>query len=257
MTKLHHMKALIIDDENKARRLLETLLSKNCPELDTIYNAEDLDSGVQLIREKQPDIVFLDIEMPERSGLEIIDVLEIKELNFQIIFITAYNKYAIEAFKLNAVDYLLKPVDIDELKSAVSRAISLRNKANIEQNLIQLKEHFIQLSKQKLALQVPRGIIFINYEDILYFEADGMYTSVVLNTGKTEFIAKPLKHFNEQVANNSSFYKAHRSYVVNLSKIKEFNKKDGGMLIMENNKKISISKDKRDTFFELMTGIIN
>jgi two-component system LytT family response regulator len=119
------MKAILIDDENKARRLLEALLQDVCPEITAIYQASDLVSGVKLIREQQPDIVFLDIEMPNHSGLQILELFDGKDVNFQIIFVTAYSQYAIEAFKLSAIDYLLKPLDVDEIKKAVDKVISI------------------------------------------------------------------------------------------------------------------------------------
>ena len=250
------MKALIIDDEHKARKLLSLLITENCREIKTVTTAEDLEKGVAIIEKEQPDLVFLDIEMPRYSGLQILEFFDGKEINFQIIFVTAYNKYAIEAFKLSAIDYLLKPVDVIELKEAITKAIDASKKNDITYNLQLLKQSFKNLSKRKLALEVPRGIIFINYEDILYFEADGMYTKVFLRDNTKELIAKPLKYFVEQLEGNSSFYKPHRSFVVNITSISEFNKKDGGYLVMDNNKKISIARDKKTEFFEVMQSML-
>lgn len=245
------MKALLVDDENKARKLLKTLIAKLFPEY-ILFEAATLLEGVAIIKEKQPDIIFLDIEMPEHSGLEILEFFEESAIDFQIIFITAYHKYAVEAFKLNAIDYLLKPIDTEELNQAILKATSKKNDANVAKNIESLKKSFKKLTQKKLALDVPRGIIFIDYDDILYFEADGMYTTVYLNSGKKEIICKPLKHFVTQLENHNGFYKPHRSFLVNISRVKEFIKRDGGYLIMENNYKISISRDKKRQFFDIV-----
>lgn len=247
------MNVLIIDDENKALKLLTTLLRENCPHIKEIWTATTLKEGVAVIKKDKPKLVFLDIEMPEHSGLEILDFFKDESIDFQIIFCTAYNEYALEAFKLSAVDYILKPVDIKELKDVVQKAQDIVRQKNIGEHLIHIKNAFQLLSKRKLALEVPRGVMFVDYKDVLYFEADGMYTHVFLKDKRKECIAKPLKYFADQLKENTFFYRPHRSYVVNVEAIKEFNKKDGGFLIMGNDKKIAISRDKKEAFFEVMS----
>jgi len=249
------MKALLIDDENKARRLLEALLQDTCPEITTIFQASDLVSGVAIIEEENPEIVFLDIEMPNHSGLQILEFFEEKEVNFQIIFVTAYNQYAIEAFKLSAVDYLLKPLDVQELKKAVDKTIDIIKGKCINNQFDDLKKAFKQLSLNKIALEVPKGISFVSHDEIQFFEADGMYTKVYLSEGKTELICKPLKHFVTQLDDKPIFYKPHRSYLINLKSIKEFIKKDGFYLLMDNGKTIPIAKDKKDEFLRLIQEV--
>ncbi|MGH2667232.1 LytR/AlgR family response regulator transcription factor [Flavobacterium sp.] len=246
------MKAIIIDDENKARKLISTLITEQCTEITSHFEAPDLESGVALIKEHKPDIVFLDIEMPNHSGLQITEFFEPHEINFQIIFITAYNEYAIQAFKLSAVDYLLKPIDTSELKSAVSKAKKVIEKNSITNKLDDLKKVFQQLSLNKMVLEVPKGILFVSHDDILLFEADGMYTKVYMKNNDSQLICKPLKHFVEQLDDKPIFYKPHRSYLVNLKYIKELSKKDGFHLIMENNKTIPIAKEKKDEFMQLV-----
>ena len=251
------MIALIIDDENKARRLLERLLQEKCSEITQIIGASDLEMGVELIKKEQPNLVYLDIEMPKYSGLQILELLGDTPVNFQIIFTTAYNEYAVEAFKLSAIDYLLKPIDIAELKVATEKAITALKEQSINHQLIDLKKAFNQLALNKIALEIPKGIIFISHDDILLFEADGMYTKVYLDNGDSQLICKPLKHFVEQLNNLSIFYKPHRSYLVNLKHIKELSKKDGHHLVMSNNKTIPISKDKRDEFMTVVNEVFN
>ncbi|MDY8137866.1 LytTR family DNA-binding domain-containing protein [Aquimarina sp. 2201CG5-10] len=249
------MKALIIDDENKARRLLEALIVRECQEITSIFQASDLESGIETIKEQQPDIVFLDIEMPKYSGLQILEFFENKEVNFQIIFTTGYNHYAVEAFKLSAIDYLLKPIDVEELKIAVEKTIKVIQDKSITNKFDDLKKAFKQLALNKIALEIPKGIIFVSHDDVLLFEADGMYTKVYLKDGKTELICKPLKHFVEQLESKPIFYKPHRSYLINLKHIKELSKKDGYFLIMENKKTIPIAKDKKEEFIKIVQEV--
>lgn len=251
------MKALIIDDENKARRLLKCIIEELCPEITTILEAPDLESGVTLIQQEQPEIVYLDIEMPEYSGLQIVEFLSEEDINFQIIFTTAYNKYAVDAFKISAIDYLLKPIDKTELQTATKKAIATIKKSNINNQLNDLKNTFKQLSLNKIALEVPKGFIFVSHEDIVLFEADGMYTKVYLENGDTEFICKPIKHFVEQLSNLTFFHKTHRSYFINLKHIKELSKRDGHHLVMSNNMTIPISKDKRNEFMTIIRETFN
>lgn len=251
------MKVLIIDDENKARTLLEYLMRRECREITTILQAPDLEKGVEIIRREQPKIVFLDIEMPKYSGLEILDFFENEVVDFQIIFTTAYNQYAIEAFKLSAVDYLLKPIDGSELKIATEKAIQNIKQEGDNYKLDDLKKAFQQLSINKLALDIPKGILFVSHDDIILFEADGMYTKVFLRNNKTELICKPIKHFAEQLEKTAFFYKPHRSYLINLKHIKVLSKKDGYHLIMENNKTIPIAKDKREEFIKIIQDVFN
>ena len=246
------MKVIIIDDENKARRLISTLIAEQCPDISEQYEASDLESGVALIKEHKPDIVFLDIEMPKHSGLQIAEFFEPNEINFQIIFITAYNEYAVQAFKLSAVDYILKPIDVTELKNAIAKAQKNIDKNSITDKLDNLKKVFQQLSLNKMILEVPKGILFVSHDDIVLFEADGMYTKVYMKNSETQLICKPLKHFVDQLEDKPIFYKPHRSYLLNLKYMKELSKKDGFHIVMENNKTIPIAKEKKDEFLQMI-----
>lgn len=249
------MKAIIIDDEKRARRILNVLIEEECPEIDTVFEAENLVEGVEIIKAKKPDIVFLDIEMPNHSGLQILDFFKKDPINFQIIFTTAYGHYAIEAFKLSAVDYLLKPMDAKELKQAILKASNNLEENFIKQKLLNLERNFEQLALNKIALEVPKGIRFVSHEDILIFEADGAYTKVYLQNGKTELICKTLKHFSEQLSNKPLFYKPHRSFVINLKYMTEITKKDGLQVIMSNNKSIPIARERKDEFMDIINRV--
>ncbi len=243
------MKVVIIDDEKKARKLIESLLLDTCSEITGIFKAKELESGVELIRTEKPSIVYLDIEMPKYSGLQILEFFKNEKINFQIIFITAYDTYAVEAFKLSAIDYLLKPIHITEFKEATQRAIQAQKEKQVYTKLEDLKKSFQQLALNTLALEVPKGIIFVSYDDIVFFEADGMYTKVYTKDSTAfELVSKPLKHFADQLEENSYFYKCHRSYLINMKHIKQFFKHDGGYLLMSNQKNIPIAKNKKEEF---------
>lgn len=249
------MKVIIIDDENKARRVLKTLIQEDCPSIQEIHEASNLMEGVKKIKLLQPDIVFLDIEMPEHSGLEIINFLKDDPVNFQIIFTTAYNQYAIEALKLSAIDYILKPIDSEELINAVCKAKIAIEKNNITNKLSNIEKVFNQLSLNKIALEVPKGIMFVAHEDVILFEADGVYTKVYLKNGKTELITKTLKHFTDQLEDKSIFYKPHRSYLINLKYMSQLVKKEGLHIVLENNKTIPIARDKKEEFMKMVEKI--
>ncbi|VXB20781.1 DNA-binding response regulator [Flavobacterium sp. 9AF] len=249
------MKAIIIDDEPKARNLLEILIQENNSKITTIYQAEDLVTGVQLIKEKQPQIVFLDIEMPEHSGLEIVDFINKEEFNFEIIFTTAYSEYAIKAFQLSAIDYLLKPLHAESVKEAIEKAILQIGKSEISTKLEQLRKSLKSANFNKIGLPFADGFKFVNFEDIILFEADGMYTKVSTTKETELLVCKPLKHFVEVLESQTNFYKPHRSYLINLKYIKEYIKKDGGYIIMDNDKTVSISNDKKEEFLTIVQNI--
>lgn len=249
------MKALIIDDEKKARSVLRTLLTENCPKVSRVFEAENLMLGVSLIQAEKPEIVFLDIEMPEHSGLEILNYIDKTEYNFEIIFVTAYSDYAIQAFQLSAVDYLLKPVRPTQIKEAVNKAIQQLGTSQVSIKLEELKKSLSSSNFKKIGLPCASGIKFVNFDDIIMLEADGMYTNVSLKNADSIFVSRPLRFFTDVLSKNSTFYKPHRSFLINLIYITEYVKKDGGYILMENNKTVSITKDKREEFLALVQNI--
>lgn len=249
------MTALIIDDEKKARNVLKILIEENCTKINTIIEAENLIDGINIIKSETPNIVFLDIEMPEHSGLELLDFIEKEIFNFEIIFTTAYSEYAIQAFQLSAIDYLLKPIKSNELKQAVDKALKFMGKSQTNLKLEELKSVLANNNFNKIALPVSEGITFIEFENIVTLKADGMYTKISTNSEGELLISKPLKHFVELLQKQPQFYKPHRSYLINLKYIKSFIKKDGGYILMDNGETVSISKDKRYEFFGIVSQL--
>ncbi|TDY14052.1 MULTISPECIES: LytR/AlgR family response regulator transcription factor [Flavobacteriaceae] len=249
------MKALIIDDEKKARQVLQILVEENCPKITTILQADNLMFGVELIKQEAPNIVFLDIEMPEHSGLEILNFIEKEVHNFEIIFTTAYSEYAIQAFQLSAIDYLLKPVRPSQVKDAVDKAIKFLGNSQINKRLTELKSSLEDANFKKIGLPNSNGIKFVNFTDIIMLEADGMYTNVTTLSDGDILVSKPLKFFVDLLQNIKMFYRPHRSFLINLAFIKEYIKKDGGYIIMENDKSVSISNDKKEEFLTIVQSI--
>lgn len=248
------MKALIIDDEKKAREVLHILVNENCPKITQIFEASSLLEGIEIIKKEQPRLVFLDIEMPEHSGLDIFNFVNKDDYEFEIIFTTAYSQYALQAFQLSAVDYLLKPVRPSSVKEAVDKVLSLMGNSQVSQRLEELRESLKSNGFKKIGLPYADGIKFVNFQDIVMLKADGMYTKVSTIT-QTILVSKPLRYFAELLENIKSFYRPHRSYIVNLAFIKEYVKKDGGYILMENDELVSISNDKKEEFLNIVSSI--
>ena len=247
------MKILIIDDEEKARVLLQNILQETCNEIvREIYLAADLEEGVEIIKKKQIEVVFLDIEMPRYSGLEILNFFKDQSVDFHIVITTAYEEYAVKAFKMSAVDYILKPINVNDVQRVIQKVNKLINVHNIESKIENIETTLHQITVDSIALEVPKGIIFVDYNDILYFEADRMYSKVYMKDGSVDLISKPLRHFIDQLESNIYFFRSHRSYLINLKHVKSFVKEEGGYLLMKNNKTLPISKEKKEEFLNIV-----
>lgn len=241
--------AIIIDDEPKARMLLKGMLQEFCPDVEVLAECPDLPTGVKTIRKLNPELVFLDIEMPGHSGLEIMEFFDSREVNFSIIFTTAYQQYAIQAFKLSAIDYLLKPIEYQELIDTIER---FKRRQNTEKPLLaEAIENAKSDAPSKIALPTNVGIKFVELAGIVAFKADNSYTEVVFEDNTKILISKTLKNFEEALANNPKFFRCHKSYIVNVSFINDYIKKDGGYLVLNNIHNIPISAEKIQAFLEM------
>ena len=231
-----------VEDSNKKFELKD---------IEIVGEADSIKSAKTLLKKSTPDLIFLDIQLSDGLSFEIFDVIEVKSA---IIFTTAYDEYALKAFKLNSVDYLLKPLRPSKVKEAVAKAISQLGKSQINIKLEELKNALTQSNFKKIALPVSDGIRFVPFEDIVMMEADGMYTKISM-TQEEILISKPLKHFVDLLAQIPVFYKPHRSYLVNLTYIKQYVKSDGGYILMDNDHSVSISKEKREEFLSIMQAL--
>lgn len=246
---------MIVDDELKARTLLRTILEEYCAEVNDVIEADSLIQGVNAIKSEQPDIVFLDVEMPDHMGTQIMDFFDESEIDFKIVFTTAHSEYAVKAFEINAVDYLLKPLRPNQVKEAVSKVVQEIKQTSLAEQLSELKSSFQTSKFKKIGLPVSDGILFIEIDDIICLEADGMYTKFYTKSNNSKIVSKPLKHFMALLKDNKEFYRPHRSYCINVRFIKQYVKKDGGYLVMDNDVIVSISKEKRDEFLQLMSSL--
>lgn len=233
------MKAIIIDDEKRARVSLSLLLQEYCPDVEVAAECENLSEGVKAIRKHNPEVVLLDIEMPGHSGLELLDFFDEKEVNFGIIFTTAYNEYAIQAFKLSAVDYLLKPIVPEELVSAIARVEKQKN--------IQFKalvENIQNETFEKIAVPSGNSLILLKISDIIYIKGEGAYSEIYMSDKSKHMVSRNLKNFEEILLKDKRFLRTHKSYIVNFDEVVSYNKSDGGWLDMKNGNSIPVSSDK-------------
>ena len=242
--------ALLIDDELNSLDSLEYELKHFANDIKVIGTCSDSRMAKTLIESLKPEVVFLDIEMPWLSGFELLDALE--KIDFQLIFVTAYDQFAIKAFEYFTVDYLLKPVS----KSALERAISKLTKSETSDpnfNVAHIIETLQQQQKEvkKIALPVKNGYEFYKHADIIRCEADANYTNVFVQNEKPILVSKPLK-FVSAMLEYPNFFRPHQSHLINLDYMKKFDKTDGGAILMDDGKAVPISRHKKLAFMELI-----
>lgn len=248
------MKAIIIDDETRARTLLTKMLKEYCPDVEVVADCADLPAGVKAIRKLKPEVVFLDIEMPGYSGLELLDFFDENEINFSIIFVTAYNNYAIKAFKLSAVDYLLKPVEPDDLEQSLER-LKRRTRKEHKNSLHTLKENLKEEGLEKIAVPDSNTIRFLKLEEILYFKADNAYTEIYFADNSKLTISRTLKNIEDTLNGKAHFFRCHKSYIVNMDYLTDYVKSDGGYLVIKGKHSIPLSPDKVQDLLEQSTFV--
>jgi two-component system LytT family response regulator len=247
------MKAILIDDEQNALEMLEWMLNKHCPDVEIIAMCDSPLEGLEKIKELKPDIIFLDIEMPQLNGFDLLERLGKHESD--VIFTTAYNQFAIKAFKICALDYLLKPIDIDDLKNAVAKASSKASRISQEQMDVLMSYMKPEPKKPKrIALTASDHLIFVETDKIIYCESDSNYTIFFLSNGEKVIVSKTLKDV-EEILSESDFFRIHASYLINMKHVAKFTRGDGGYVVMSNNQQITVSRKKKDDFFERFSKI--
>ena len=248
------IKAVIIDDENKSIEALEGLLKRYCANVKVVAKANGCSSGIEVINANRPNVVFLDIQMPDGSGFKLLE--DLGEINFDIIFTTAYDQFAIKAIKYSALDYLLKPIDPDELKKAVEK-LSLKMQGGYIHNNIKVLLDNIKTSWQvpaKIILSTSEGMHVVEVSNIIRCESDDYYTRFFLNNGKTIMVSKTLKE-NEELLGDQQFIRPHRSHLVNIKYIRSFLKTDGGTIVMSDDSRIPVSRRKREKIVEIISHL--
>lgn len=247
------LKAIIIDDEAKSRDVLETLISKFVEGVSVVATADSVTTGVNAIKKHDPDLVFLDIEMPRRDGFELLS--EFDPMTFEVVFTTAHEQYAHKAFRTSAVDYLLKPVDITLLKEAVERVKEKRSKDKVNRNIqVFLNNLKAKQENQQIALATSDGLIFVKVENIIYLRGDGAYTYFFLKTGERITVSKNLKEY-EDLLKDYDFYRVHKSFLIHLREMKKYVRGDGGYVIMSNGDSVDVSKRRKEGFLSALSKI--
>jgi two-component system LytT family response regulator len=241
------MRTILVDDEPDGIRTLKKMLELNCPEVEIAATCLNAESAKQKLDEVSPDVVFMDIRMPGKSGLEMLTELTIK--NFEVIFVTAHNEYMLQALQFSAVDYLMKPVDEDRLVEAVER---VRKRMQLEKDPRHAETliHNIHLadkpSEMKLCLPTQKGFTVVKLEDILYCEAKRSYTAFHFTNAKPILISKPLFDYDRLLTTN--FLRIHKSFLINLHHVKEYIRGEGGTVIMSDGAEIEVSRRKKEVF---------
>ncbi|MDX1477876.1 MAG: LytTR family DNA-binding domain-containing protein [Saprospiraceae bacterium] len=245
------MRALLIDDEIDSLEALGILLERYCPSVEQVGHCRSADEGLQAIKERDPDLLFLDIEMPGKNGFQMLEELEEKHL--EVIFVTAYDQYAMNAIKVSAMDYLLKPVDEEELVRAVDKA---RQRLEARQSSEQLEVLLTNIRSgekgfQKLAIPSVDGLQFVNVSDILYCSAEGNYTTIHCVNDEQHVISKTLKD-TTALLSNPSFFRTHQSYLVNLNYLKRYIKGSGGNVVLQDGSIIQVARARKEALMKLI-----
>ena len=241
------IRTVIVDDEIDSIRVLQRLLETACPNVEIVGKADGVETGLLMIQINRPDLVFLDIEMTQGNAFDLLNQLQ--PLNFRVIFVTAFDNYALRAFKYSAVDYLLKPVDMDDLRNAVERVSSeLLEKSMVEKMQVLLENvSTLQLSRQKIAIPTINGLIFVAIEDIIRLEAKGSYTIIYLANKEQVMATRNIKEY-EDLLPEVIFCRVHNSHIINLQNIQKYNKGRGGYITMEDGSSIEVASRRREEF---------
>ncbi len=247
-------KAIIVDDEKGARESLSKMIEKNCKNIEIVAKVDSANSAFEAINELHPDLVFLDIEMPKGSGFDLLE--KFNEINFDIIFTTAYDHYAIKAIKFSAVDYLLKPVDIEELVLAVNRFDAKDAKKSALDIKFKTLLTNVKAGNKLTRIGIGTGetITFIDLADIVRCESDSNYTYFILTSGKKILASNSLGDY-EQLFVDTSFCRVHRSHLINLQHVKQYIKGDGGYAVMIDNSQVEISRRAKIEFLDKLTHL--
>jgi two-component system, LytTR family, response regulator len=243
------IKAILVDDERHCRETLSIQLEKYCTEVQLLAQCNSAVQGLEAIAQYQPDVVFLDVEMPKMNGFEMLQ--QFSHIPFEVIFTTGYDAYAIKAIRFSAIDYLLKPIDKDELKKAVGK-VRQKTSHNLNQQLDILLERLgtKQVPLQKIALPTLDGFELVPIENILHCEADSNYTHVVLKHGKKVLVSRTLKEI-EELLDGHAFLRIHHSYLVNLNEIVRYIRGEGGYVIMSDNTSVTVSRSRKDALLKI------
>lgn len=246
------MKSIIIDDKSANIETLNKLLGLYCPQVQICATAGNIEDGYKAIQEYKPVLIFLDIEMPKGNGFDLLRKFD--TLTFEVIFTTAYNQYAVQAFRENVLDYLLKPIDIDALQQAVKKAEQHINLRHTNEHVVQYIQTLQLPNNNRISIPVPDGYLFLNHQDILRCEASGSYCIFFTTDGKKILTSMRLKEC-EKLLPQKQFFRVHHSHIINLQYMVRYTRGRGGCVIMQDKSIVEVSASKKDIFLEkLKTG---
>lgn len=241
------LKAVIIDDDQSNLNALSEKLLKHCPQINIIDRCDNAQDGIKVIDDLKPDIVFLDIEMPVMNGFVMLQHLSYRK--FELIFVTAYDHYAIKAIRYSALDYLVKPVEIEELKAAVSKAEANRGNRSSHLQLELLLEQLHKKQPRRITIPTIDGLRFISIDDIIYLEASNNYTNIYLSANQKFLVSRTLKDFEEMLP-PEIFLRIHHSSIINKNHVEKYIRGDGGQVVMRNGNVLDVSKRKKSEFLQ-------
>lgn len=243
------LKALIIDDEAKARRILHSFIGDYCPQLQVAGEAGDVVEAVKLIQKEQPDIIFLDIEMPGYNGFQLLEFFD--DIRFEVVFVTAYSEFALKAFQVSAVDYLLKPLQIDQLIRAVEKAEKIRGHSLIRERLETLKANLEEQKIKRIVVPVSEGSLFIEIKDIVCLKSEGSYVNIFLKDGNKILVSRNIKDYENQLTTEEGFFRTHRSFLVNTRYVRSISP-DGNEVELINKQVAAVARERKQEFSQFM-----
>jgi two-component system LytT family response regulator len=241
------LKAIIIDDEKASIDSLTWELELFADKIEIIGSSTSPQEAISMVESLQPDVIFLDVNMPKLNGFQFLK--HFPNFTFEVIFTTAYDEYAIKAFEINAIDYLLKPVDSDDLTRAISRLEKTKNPLNEKLELLLATISSFDKGNKKIAIPISEGYEFLNIGDIIRCESDSNYTRIILKEDKPLLVSKTLKNIEEQI-DSTQFIRIHNSHLINVAFIKKYKKGKGGSITMINGDVVPVSRAKKNEFFE-------
>jgi two-component system LytT family response regulator len=247
---------ILVDDEIRLLSSLQTMLKRNCPQLDVVAVCQTADDARNKIKETKPELVFLDIAMPGKDGFALLE--EIGDIHFRIIFVTAHDEYSLRAFKFSAIDYLLKPVDEEDLLAAVTKAEKTIFPEKTLQKSIAALVHNLKPQtnnqEKKLCLVTLSGFHVVSLSDIIYCEAEGPYTNFYLLNDKKVCVSRPLADY-ELLLSDDDFFRVHKSFLINIHHTREYRRGEGGMVILSNGSEVDVSRRKKEIFLEKIKNV--
>ncbi len=248
------IRAVIIEDEAESRELLAALVTKNCEGVTVVDTAGNVASGVEAIKKHAPDLIFLDISMPDGTGFDLLG--KVANMKFDVIFTTATDRYALKAIKYSALDYMLKPIDVEELKVAVEKVKEKKSTVSGVENLAFLLQNLKQKNDNFSKITLPTGNAYeiVNVPDIIRCEAEGSYTNFYLVGNKKVMVSASLKHYEDLLPEND-FIRVHHHHLINMNHVTRFLKVDGGYAIMSDGTQVEISRRKKDAFVERLSKL--